>query len=408
MRAISHQPLRRRIACRCRIDHRVVHVEAHRIHRVRWVAHLHHRARTRIQKYRPALAAACRARSPPRTATQRHIPRSRRHNHLIRRRNRRARQQHRHISRRHRHVRAHRQRARKIARVACPAIHCAHCAHASLQLHSKVRARKLIHLVCRSQLQPRQLSCKLSDARAQAYGIHAANRRIHIMLVRRLQRLRRIAVQIQRSAQRSSRSRQQAPRQLRDRLVYIRLAHRLHSLRRRHHLRLHLSNACLRRHRNHPVFGARRSVAHLENRRIIQPRRRRSHIGRKIHAQKSIRRDRHHQVTRRNGLPSCRSKCRPAHVQCSRAGCAVRQVHRPLDRRRARRLRTNNTDKPHPHKAESQPVSQPKFQSHPSACAEPIVHHELHPHLFFLPENAVGCAAICTAHAHRIPCQNND
>ena len=149
---------------------------------------------------------------------------------------------------------------------------------------------------------------------------HAATRqwnrrgqpRVHIMLVSRLQRLRRIAIQIKRPAQTPACHREQTSTQLGDRLVHIRLAHSLYSLRCRHQLRLHLRQARLRHRGNHPVLRRCCSVAQVVHRRVIEARGRRSHIRSQVHAHKSIRRNLHSHPVRTHQLAVRRGKGWPA------------------------------------------------------------------------------------------------
>ncbi len=190
------------------------------------------------------------------------------------------------------------------------------------------------------------------------------------MLGRRLQRLRRIGIQVERPGQRAARRRQQALRQLCDRLVHVSLAHRLHRQRRRHHLRLNLRQRCIRRCRNHPVLRADSAVTQVVNRCVIFPSRRRAQVRRQVHAEKTVRRNRHRHRVGDHGLARCRRKPRPANDQCPCSRLAVRQIHRALYCRRSHALgrrhrRQTHRKQAHRDLGEEMPPPNSKTVSHP-------------------------------------------
>lgn len=202
--------------------------------------------------------------------------------------------------------------------------------HRRLQVRHRAHARRRHDAVHR-----RRRQCTRHIAARNRHRLRHGG--INVMLVRGLHRLYRILAQVKRPGQRSSHGRKPAAGQPRHQIVHVALRHRLHRLRRRHHLRPHRADRGLRRRRYHPVLRARRPVAQRVHRRIEQPRRRRPRIRRQIHAHESIRADRRRRVPGHHRQPIGGRKCRPAHIKRARAHRSVRQIHRALHRHRRHR-----------------------------------------------------------------------
>ena len=151
------------------------------------------------------------------------------------------------------------------------------------------------------------------------------------MLVCGLQRLQRVAAQIQRAAHCPAEGCQRTLWNRLDCLVHIRLAYRLHSLRRRHHLRSHLCNAGLRRCGNHPVLGTRRAVTQIIGGGVIQSRGPGAKIWSQIYAHKPIHANGHGGPARCYSLVVRCGKGRPTQLQGSCSRQPVCQVHRALN-----------------------------------------------------------------------------